>query len=75
MRLGLLTCPPPWCPSTADHGNYPAIDYRSSVDFTCCLMMSTRAALSQEQVFALFDLIPGMEYCELQRDAYGMNKG
>ncbi|XP_040034373.2 RNA-binding protein 45 [Gasterosteus aculeatus] len=59
----------------ADHGNYPAIDYRSSVDFTCCLMMSTRAALSQEQVFALFDLIPGMEYCELQRDAYGMNKG
>ncbi|XP_068588115.1 RNA-binding protein 45 [Cebidichthys violaceus] len=61
----------------ADPGNYPAMDYRSSTsgDFTRCLMMSTRAALSQEQVFALFDIIPCMEYCELQRDAYGMSKG
>ncbi|XP_034408675.1 RNA-binding protein 45 isoform X2 [Cyclopterus lumpus] len=59
-----------------DPGNYPAMDYRSPTgDFTRCLMMSTRAALSQEQVFALFDIIPCMEYCELQRDAYGMSKG
>lgn len=61
-------------PSTADPGSYPVIDYRSG-DFTRCLMMSTRAAMSQEQIFALFDIIPGMEYCELQRDAYGMSKG
>lgn len=61
----------------ADPGNYPPMDYRpsSSGDFTRCLMMSTRAALSQEQIFALFDIIPGMEYCELQRDSYGMSKG
>ncbi|KAM7408314.1 hypothetical protein PAMA_002156 [Pampus argenteus] len=58
----------------AEPGNYPAMDYRSG-DFTRCLMMSTRAALTQEQIFALFDIIPGMEYCELQRDAYGMSKG
>ncbi|KAL7383372.1 hypothetical protein ABVT39_009456 [Epinephelus coioides] len=58
----------------ADPGNYPVMDYRSS-DMTRCLMISTRAALTQEQVFALFDIIPGMEYCELQRDAYGMSKG
>ncbi|XP_039996094.1 RNA-binding protein 45 isoform X3 [Xiphias gladius] len=58
----------------ADPGNYPVLDYRSG-DFTRCLMMSTRAALTQEQIFALFDIIPGMEYCELQRDAYGMSKG
>lgn len=38
-------------------------------------MVSTRAGLTQEQLFALFDLIPGMEYCELQRDAYGIGKG
>ncbi|XP_031695741.1 RNA-binding protein 45 isoform X1 [Anarrhichthys ocellatus] len=63
-------------PLATDPGNYPAMDYRStSGDFTRCLMMSTRAALSQEQVFALFDIIPCMEYCELQRDAYGMSKG
>nr|XP_046257122.1 RNA-binding protein 45 isoform X2 [Scatophagus argus] len=58
----------------ADPGSYPVMDYRSG-DFTRCLMMSTRAALTQEQIFALFDIIPGMEYCELQRDAYGMSKG
>ncbi len=59
---------------TAEPGSYPVIDYRSG-DMTRCLMMSTRAALTQEQIFALFDIIPGMEYCELQRDAYGMSKG
>ncbi|XP_053730297.1 RNA-binding protein 45 [Synchiropus splendidus] len=57
----------------ADPGSYQMMDYRS--DFTRCVMVTTRAALTQEQVFALFDLIPGMEYCELQRDAYGMSKG
>ncbi|XP_078128493.1 RNA-binding protein 45 isoform X1 [Sander vitreus] len=66
-----------------DPGNYSVnMDYRSgdrsgdrSVDFTRCLMMSTRAALTQEQIFSLFDIIPGMEYCELQRDSYGLSKG
>ncbi|XP_026164886.1 RNA-binding protein 45 isoform X1 [Mastacembelus armatus] len=58
----------------ADPGNFPVMDYRCG-DITRCLMMSTRAALTQEQIFALFDIIPGMEYCELQRDAYGMSKG
>ncbi|CAN9500195.1 unnamed protein product [Ophioblennius macclurei] len=57
-----------------DPGNYQVMDYRSN-DFTRFLMMSTRAALSQEQIFSLFDIVPGMEYCELQRDAYGMSKG
>ncbi|XP_037128046.1 RNA-binding protein 45 [Syngnathus acus] len=55
--------------------SYPMMDYRGGADLTRCLMVSTRAALTQEQIFALFDLIPGMEYCELQRDAYGMSKG
>ncbi|KAK2824619.1 hypothetical protein Q5P01_021794 [Channa striata] len=59
---------------SADPGNYQVIDYRSG-EFTRCLMMSTRAALTQEQIFSLFDIVPGMEYCELQRDAYGMTKG
>ncbi|XP_031582504.1 RNA-binding protein 45 [Oreochromis aureus] len=60
--------------SLGDPGNYTVIDYRHG-DFTRCLMVSTRVALNQEQIFSLFDIIPGMEYCELQRDAYGMNKG
>uniref|UniRef100_A0A3B3ZBF0 RRM domain-containing protein n=1 Tax=Periophthalmus magnuspinnatus TaxID=409849 RepID=A0A3B3ZBF0_9GOBI len=49
--------------------SYQYLDYRSG-EYTRSLMVSTRAALSQEQFFALFDLIPGLEYCELQRD-YG----
>ncbi|KAI9514926.1 hypothetical protein NQZ68_029773 [Dissostichus eleginoides] len=61
-------------PMAPEPVNYQQIDYRSG-DFTRCLMVSTRAALTQEQIFALFDLIPGMEYCELQRDAYGLSKG
>ncbi|KAF7651474.1 hypothetical protein LDENG_00110250 [Lucifuga dentata] len=59
----------------ADPGSYPVTDFRSTDVITRCLMVSTRAALSQEQIFALFDVIPGMDYCELQRDAYGMSKG
>uniref|UniRef100_A0A3B5MH92 RRM domain-containing protein n=1 Tax=Xiphophorus couchianus TaxID=32473 RepID=A0A3B5MH92_9TELE len=54
--------------------NNSSEDY-SAGGFTRSLMMSTRAALTQEQIFALFDLIPGMEYCELHRDSYGMSKG
>lgn len=68
----VLTVAPPFCPD--DPNSYQFMDYRSG-DITRCLMVSTRAGLSQEQIFALFDLIPGMEYCELQRDAYGMSKG
>ncbi|KAK5854407.1 hypothetical protein PBY51_015478 [Eleginops maclovinus] len=61
-------------PMAAEPVNYQPMDYRSG-ELTRCLMVSTRAALTQEQIFALFDLIPGMEYCELQRDAYGLSKG
>ncbi|KAK7901786.1 hypothetical protein WMY93_018555 [Mugilogobius chulae] len=54
---------------TTDSSGYQYLDYRSG-EYTRSLMVSTRAALTQEQFFALFDLIPGLEYCELQRD-YG----
>uniref|UniRef100_A0A3B1JN00 RNA binding motif protein 45 n=1 Tax=Astyanax mexicanus TaxID=7994 RepID=A0A3B1JN00_ASTMX len=40
-----------------------------------CLMVSSRAPVTQEQVYGLFDLIPGMDYCEMQRDQYGFSKG
>lgn len=72
MCLSCTDCGAP--PHPADPNSYQFMDYRSG-DITRCLMVSTRAGLTQEQIFALFDLIPGMEYCELQRDAYGMSKG
>uniref|UniRef100_A0A3P8YZ58 RRM domain-containing protein n=1 Tax=Esox lucius TaxID=8010 RepID=A0A3P8YZ58_ESOLU len=60
---------------TADPGSYALTDYRSSDIITRCLMVSSRASVTQEQVYGLFDLIPGMDYCEMQRDPYGLNKG
>lgn len=60
--------------ASSDAGSYGG-DYRSSDIITRCLMVSSRAALTQEQIYGLFDLIPGMDYCELQRDPYGISKG
>uniref|UniRef100_A0A8C5R1Z8 RNA binding motif protein 45 n=1 Tax=Leptobrachium leishanense TaxID=445787 RepID=A0A8C5R1Z8_9ANUR len=34
------------------------------------LTVISRVPLVQEQVYNLFDLIPGLEYCEVQRDLY-----
>lgn len=59
----------------ADASNYAMGDGRGSDIITRCLMVSSRASITQEQVYGLFDLIPGMDYCEMQRDPYGFNKG
>ncbi|XP_015247886.1 PREDICTED: RNA-binding protein 45 isoform X2 [Cyprinodon variegatus] len=61
-------------PTAADQGGHMVVDYRHG-DITRSLILNTRAALTQEQIFALFDLIPGMEYCELLRDSYCLTKG
>lgn len=60
--------------TASDQGSYGG-DYRSSDIITRCLMVSSRAAVTQEQIYGLFDLVPGMDYCELQRDPYGLSKG
>ncbi|XP_077470325.1 RNA-binding protein 45-like [Stigmatopora argus] len=68
--------------ATAESSNYPMMDYHSTgggnsggADLSHLLLVTTRAALSQEQVYGLFDIIPGMEYCKQQRDVYGTSKG
>ncbi|XP_035982244.1 RNA-binding protein 45 isoform X1 [Fundulus heteroclitus] len=60
--------------ASPDQGGFSMLDFRQS-ELTRSLILTTRAALTQEQIFALFDIIPGMEYCELQRDSYGMTTG
>ncbi|KAI7809044.1 putative RNA-binding protein 45 [Triplophysa rosa] len=66
-------------PSTSafahDSARYSAGDAWSSDIITRCLMVTSRAAVTQEQIYGLFDLIPGMDLCEMQRDQYGFNKG
>ncbi|KAL2081621.1 hypothetical protein ACEWY4_023474 [Coilia grayii] len=59
----------------SDNSNYTSGDTWNSDMITRCLMVSSRAAITQEQVYSLFDLIPGLDYCELQRDQYGFVKG
>lgn len=34
------------------------------------LSVVSRLPFIQEQLFALFDLIPGLEYCDVQRDPH-----
>ncbi|XP_056125891.1 RNA-binding protein 45 [Rhinichthys klamathensis goyatoka] len=53
----------------------PGGDTWSSDIITRCLMVSTRAAITQEQIYGLFDLIPGLDFCEMQIDQYGFSKG
>ncbi|XP_031415040.1 RNA-binding protein 45 isoform X2 [Clupea harengus] len=59
----------------SDNSNYASGDVWNSDMITRCLMVTSRAAITQEQAYSLFDLIPGMDYCEMQRDQYGFSKG
>lgn len=34
------------------------------------LSVVSRLPFIQEQLFALFDLVPGLEYCDVQRDPH-----
>ncbi|XP_063069441.1 RNA-binding protein 45 isoform X2 [Engraulis encrasicolus] len=60
----------------SDNSNYTSGEpWSSSEMITRCLMMTSRAVLTQEQVHGLFDLIPGLEYCKIQLDQHGFVKG
>lgn len=64
------------CFCEADNSNYTSGEpWSSSEMITRCLMMTSRAVLTQEQVHGLFDLIPGLEYCKIQLDQHGFVKG
>ncbi|MGH0164701.1 UNVERIFIED_CONTAM: hypothetical protein FKN15_055471 [Acipenser sinensis] len=58
----------------AEASNFGVSEMRGSDSITKCLLVSSRVSLSQEQMFNLFDLIPGLDHCEMQRDPYGYNK-
>ncbi|XP_066543806.1 RNA-binding protein 45 isoform X2 [Amia ocellicauda] len=59
----------------AETSNYAMGEMRGTDVITRCLLVSSRATITQEQVYSLFDLVPGMDYCEMQRDPYGFSKG
>ncbi|KAM4698576.1 RNA-binding protein 45 [Rhinophrynus dorsalis] len=45
-------------------------DTRTQETVSKRLTVVSRLPLIQEQVYSLFDLVPGLEYCEVQRDLY-----
>uniref|UniRef100_A0A8C2G7A7 RNA binding motif protein 45 n=1 Tax=Cyprinus carpio TaxID=7962 RepID=A0A8C2G7A7_CYPCA len=58
-----------------ESSSYATGDTWSSDVITRCLLVSSRVAVTQEQIYGLFDLIPGMDFCEMQRDQYSFSKG
>ncbi|XP_078537637.1 RNA-binding protein 45 isoform X4 [Lissotriton helveticus] len=53
-----------------DFPTYAKVDQRVRDAVSKRLTVASRVPLIQEQLFSLFDLIPGLEYCEVQRDPY-----
>ncbi|XP_041052631.1 RNA-binding protein 45-like [Carcharodon carcharias] len=51
-----------------DFNNFETNEIRDEENITTCLSVSTRCMLTHEQIYSLFDVIPGLEYCEIQRD-------
>ncbi|XP_026074369.1 RNA-binding protein 45-like [Carassius auratus] len=58
-----------------ESSSYSTGDAWSSEVITQCLLVSSRAAVTKEQICSLFDLIPGIDFCEMQRDQHGFSKG
>uniref|UniRef100_A0A8C2JSM3 RNA binding motif protein 45 n=1 Tax=Cyprinus carpio TaxID=7962 RepID=A0A8C2JSM3_CYPCA len=58
-----------------ESSSYATGDTWSSDVITRCLLVSSRVAVTQEQIRGLFDLIPGIDFCEMQRDQHGFSKG
>ncbi|KAM8934444.1 RNA-binding protein 45 isoform 2-T2 [Pelodytes ibericus] len=58
-------------PEQYDYSAYEkTTDSRTQEVVSKRLTVVSRVPLVQEQIYSLFDLIPGLEYCEVQRDLY-----
>ncbi|XP_053554475.1 RNA-binding protein 45 isoform X2 [Bombina bombina] len=66
-------------PTTAAMYSYEQYDYsaydksgepRTQETVSKRLTVVSRVPLIQEQMYSLFDIVPGLEYCEVQRDLY-----
>ncbi|XP_038607209.1 RNA-binding protein 45 isoform X2 [Tachyglossus aculeatus] len=50
--------------------NFEKNETRGQESVSKRLSVVSRVPFTQEQLFGLFDIIPGLEYCEIQRDPY-----
>lgn len=72
LRVSLIVV---WFRAAHESSSYATGDTWSSDVITRCLLVSSRVAVTQEQIYGLFDLIPGVDFCEMQRDQYSFSKG
>ncbi|XP_048468279.1 RNA-binding protein 45-like [Rhincodon typus] len=51
-----------------EFSNFETSEISSGEIITTCLSLFTKYMLTYEQIYSLFDVIPGLEYCEIQND-------
>ncbi|XP_043573944.1 RNA-binding protein 45-like [Chiloscyllium plagiosum] len=51
-----------------ERSNFETSEIIGGEIITTCLSVFTKCMLTYEQIYSLFDVIPGLEYCEIQND-------
>lgn len=53
-----------------EFSNFDKNDNRGQEAISKRLSVVSRVPFTEEQLFSIFDIVPGLEYCEVQRDPY-----
>ncbi|XP_027275925.1 RNA-binding protein 45 isoform X1 [Cricetulus griseus] len=54
----------------SEFSSFDKSDSRSQEAISKRLSVVSRVPFTEEQLFSIFDIVPGLEYCEVQRDPY-----
>ncbi|XP_049629397.1 RNA-binding protein 45 [Suncus etruscus] len=54
----------------SDFSSFDKSDNRGQEAISKRLSVVSRVPFTEEQLFSIFDIVPGLEYCEVQRDPY-----
>lgn len=54
----------------SDFSSFDKSDSRGQEAISKRLSVVSRVPFTEEQLFSIFDIVPGLEYCEVQRDPY-----
>lgn len=54
----------------SDFSSFDKNDNRGQEAISKRLSVVSRVPFTEEQLFSIFDIVPGLEYCEVQRDPY-----
>ncbi|XP_036985936.1 RNA-binding protein 45 isoform X2 [Artibeus jamaicensis] len=54
----------------SEFSNFDKNDNRGQEAISKRLSVVSRVPFTEEQLFSIFDIVPGLEYCEVQRDPY-----